>query len=513
MESLLSVVIHGALMLPLYIVLLFSYRIYFHPLRDYPGPWIAKLSDVYAGYHALAMQLHLVTFLDLKKYGPVLRHGPNKLVFSSAEALQDIYNNERVTKSHVYKLTITAGKPSIFNALNKQTHREKRKLIGQAITDKAMRSFEPTMVEEIDIFLGQLLQAARGSMPVNMTDLTKRLGADVVGQLAFGYALNMQTDPTNRFVLRGLAVGSYQNNSFMQIPMLKRLGLHNLLMLAGYSQRKKYKKLLQQMILARLSQDKHARNDLYSFVVDHLDDPSTRVTTSELWSEALFFFPAGGDTATTAMSSLFFYLSRNRDAYEKLATEIRNTFAHITDVRGGSKLASCRYLRACIDEALRMSPPVGSTLWREPYPEEKGKPFIVDGHVIPPGTQVGVSIYALHHDEKYFSDPFKFNPDRWLVDDHSALSRMHSAFSPFSIGPRGCAGKSMAYLEVSLVIARTLMRFDFEVAPGKDGRLGAGQAGRSWGRHRPDEFQCYDTFGSRHTGPNLIFRERQVLDT
>ncbi|KAI0388253.1 cytochrome P450 [Xylariaceae sp. FL0594] len=512
MEGLLAIAKYGALFLPLSIVLLLCYRIYFHPLRSYPGPLIAKLSDVYAGYHALAMRLHLVTFLDLKKYGPVIRHGPNKLVFSSAEALHDIYNNERVTKSHVYELTMSSGKPSIFSALDRQVHREKRRFIGQAINDRAMRSFEPTMVEEIDIFLGQLLQAARGSTSVNMTDLTKRLGADIVGHLAFGYALNMQTDPTNRFVLRGLAIGSYQNNSFMQFPLLKKLGLHNLLVLAGYSQRKKYKQLLQQMIMARLSQDKHAKNDLYSFVVDHLEDPSNRITTSELWSEALFFFPAGGDTATTAMSSLFFYLSRSCDAYGKLAREIRHTFAHLADVRGGPTLASCRYLRACIDEALRMSPPVASTLWRELYPDERGKTFIVDGHVIPPGTQVGVSIYALHHDERYFSDPFTFHPERWLVDDPAALSRMHSAFTPFSLGPRSCAGKSMAYLEVSLVMARTLMRFDFETAPGKDGDVGGGHAGGNWGRHRPDEFQCFDTFGSRHTGPNLVFRERQVQD-
>ncbi|KAI1355100.1 cytochrome P450 [Xylaria sp. FL0043] len=499
-----------ALILLPYFAFAIGYRIFLHPLRSYPGPVLAKISDVYAGRHAIAMQLHLRTFLDLKNYGPVIRLGPNKLVFSSAEALRDIYNNERVTKSHVYKLTITSGKPSIFNALDKRVHRDKRRLIGQAITDKAMRSFEPTMLEQINIFIDQLLLAAQKSSPVNMTDVTKRLGADIVGHLAFGYALNMQTDPTYRFVLRGLAVGSYQNNSFMQFPMLKRLGLHNLLLLAGFSKRMKYKQMLQKMITSRLAQEKHARSDLYSFVADHLDDPANGVTTSELWSEALFFFPAGGDTTTTAMSALFFYLSRNREAYKRLATEIRETFASDADIRGGTKLAGCRYLRACIDEALRISPPVAGTLWRELYPDEQGKPFVVDGHVIPSGTQVGVSIYALHHNEKYFSDPFTFRPERWLIEDQTTLSRMHSAFSPFSLGPRGCAGKAMAYLEASLVTAKTIWRFDFEAAPGKQGEVGAGRLGSKGGRDRPDEFQLYDTFGARHDGPNLVFSVRDL---
>lgn len=373
-----------------------------------------------------------------------------------------------------------------------------------------MRSFEPTMLEQVNIFIDQLLLASQQPVPVNMTDVTKRLGADVVGHLAFGYALNMQTDPSNRLVLQGLAIGTYRNNSLMQVPAVKKLGLGNLFLLAGYLKRMKYMQMLQEMITSRLSQEKHARSDLYSFVADHLDDPSNGVTTSELWSEALFFFPAGGDTTTTAMSSLFFYLSRNRHVYDRLAAEIRQTFANDSEIRGGASLASCRYLRACIDEALRISPPVSGTLWRELYPEEQGKPFIVDGRIIPPGTQVGVSIYALHHNEEYFSDPFAFCPERWLVENKSTLSRMHSAFGPFSLGPRGCAGKAMAYLEASLVIAKTIWRFDFEAAPGKEGELGAGIPGSGGGRDRPDEFQLYDTFGSRHDGPTLVFRVRDL---
>ncbi|KAI1824076.1 cytochrome P450 [Xylaria intraflava] len=511
---------YAALILLPYFGLVVAYRLFFHPLRAYPGPVLAIISDVYTGFYALRMRLHLVTYHDLKSYGPVVRHGPNKLVFSSPNALQDIYNNDRVTKSHVYELTIASGKPSIFNAIDRQKHREKRKLIGQAITEKAMRSFEPTMSEQIDIFIEQIRLASTPTLspsgvarPINMTDLTKRLGADIVGHLAFGYALNMQTDPTYRFMLGGLAVGSYQNNSFMQFPMLKKLGLHTLVpLVAGFASRMKYKNMLQNMITSRLSQEKHSKNDLYSFVVDHLDVDGSKggVKASELWSEALFFFPAGGDTTTTAMSSLFFYLAHYKSVYDKLATEIRETFDSDASIRGGPKLASCRYLRACIEEAMRISPPVAGTLWRELYTDEKSKgPWIIDGHVIPPGTQVGVSTYALHHDDRYFDEPFIFRPERWLTEDREALSRMTAAFNPFSTGSRACAGKAMAYLEASLVMAKTLWHFDFALAPGTPGQVG--MANRSVGnRDRPPEFQLHDTFGSRHDGPNLVFHPRDL---
>ncbi|KAI1130913.1 cytochrome P450 [Nemania abortiva] len=514
-----TLVKYAALILIPYLAFVFGYQLFLHPLRAYPGPVLARFSDLYAGFYALGMTQHLVTYRDLRKYGPVIRHGPNRLVFSSLKAFQDIYNNERVTKSHVYKLTIASGKPSIFNSIDRQKHRERRKLVGKSITDKAMRAFEPTMLEQIDIFIEQIRLAlssksgSKGPQHVNMTDLTGRLGADIVGHLAFGYAMNTQTDLTNRFVLRALAVGSYLNNVYMQLPMLKKLGLDNLLiLLSSFGSRTKYKNLLQKMIKERRSQESHAKNDLYSFIVDHLDHDGSKngIKTSEMWSEALFFFPAGGDTTKTALSALFFYLAHHRDVYDKLAAEIRQTFEDEASIRGGPLLASCRYLRACIDEALRMSPPVSGTLWRELYSSELDKgPFIVDGHVIPPGTQVGVSFYALHHDEKYFDDPFTFRPDRWLTEDRDALNRMNSAFNPFSIGARGCAGKAMAYLETSLVLAKTIWRFDFKLAPGKLGQVGmAGE--NDGGKDSLVEFQIYDSFSSRHDGPNLVFHTREL---
>lgn len=91
-----------------------------------------------------------------------------------------------MTKSHVYNLTITPGKPSTFNTIDKRKHRVKRKVVGQAVNDKAMRAFEPTMLEQVDIFIEQLLASAHDCSPVNMTERCKWLGMDIVGLLAFG---------------------------------------------------------------------------------------------------------------------------------------------------------------------------------------------------------------------------------------------------------------------------------------------------------------------------------------
>lgn len=206
----------------------------------------------------------------------------------------------------------------------------------------------------------------------------------------------------------------------------------------------------------------------------------------------------GGDTTSTLLTATFFYLSRYPRIYERLAHEIRSHFTDGMAIKSGEKLSECTYLRACLDEALRMNPPIGSTPWRELPADANTDPILIDGHLVPPGTHIGVNIYTLHHKETYFPEPFVFKPERWLPEE-SQLSPeqtklMHYAFSPFSIGARACAGKSMVYLEASLVLAKTLWYFDFEIPTSVGGT--------------DIVFRTGDVVNSTHTGPELRFRTR-----
>lgn len=219
------------------------------------------------------------------------------------------------------------------------------------------------------------------------------------------------------------------------------------------------------------------------------------------------------------MSGIFFYLSRNVDAYTRLASEIRTTFTLGKDIVQGPQLNGCKYLRAVIEETMRMSPSTVGHAWREQDSASvaAGEAFIVDGHLIPPGTQVAVSQYSIQHNEAYFPDSFKFKPERWLTPEDSdqdpnvknTPTANRGAFIPFSIGDRACAGKPMAWLEMRLAIAKTLWYFDFEQAPGEAGKLGGGREGSTEeGRGRVDEFQLFDSIVLDHHGPNLIFKPR-----
>lgn len=102
-----------------------------------------------------------------------------------------------------------------------------------------------------------------------------------------------------------------------------------------------------------------------------------------------------------------------------------------------------------------------------------------------------------------------FQPERWFDGSGSGGQKLpNEAFAAFSIGVRACAGKALAYREVSLVVAQLVWYFDFEAAPGELGAVGGGTIGDKTGKGNPGEYQIKDSFSSQTDGPWLMFRER-----
>jgi len=209
------------------------------------------------------------------------------------------------------------------------------------------------------------------------------------------------------------------------------------------------------------------------------------------------------------MAATLFYLVRNPDALAKATAEIRSKFDNVEEISQGPKLTSCTYLRACCDEAMRMSPSVGGLLPREVLAGGTS----VDGEHIPEGIVLGVPHYTIHHNASYYPEPYKYKPERWIagsepgVTEHS-VSVAQSAFCPFSIGPRGCIGKGLAYIEMSITLARVLFLYDLRRAVGVEDPAEGGKPGAEWGRHRKEEMQLFDTFTSLKDGPMIEFRKR-----
>ena len=250
------------------------------------------------------------------------------------------------------------------------------------------------------------------------------------------------------------------------------------------------------------------RKDFFYHLLNAKDsETGNGFSMDELWGESNLLIIAGSDTTSTALSGTFFYLAHNPTAMQNVCKEIRETFTDVEEIVTGPKLSGCSFLRACIDETMRMTPPVAGALPRQVLPGG----MEIDGRHIPAGVDVGVPIYAIHHNPDCFPRPFDYLPERWLSDPaanplHARLPDAQSAFNPFSIGPRGCIGKGLAYVELTVTIARVLFLYDLRLTPGSS--LGAGSQDLEGGRNRDKEYQIQDVFASKKDGPMLQSRVR-----
>jgi cytochrome P450 len=178
------------------------------------------------------------------------------------------------------------------------------------------------------------------------------------------------------------------------------------------------------------------RPDLWTKILEKgaPNDP-TGLSLGEHHSLAALFMLAGTETTATALSGTSYHLMMNPDKLNLLTQEIRSAFTSIEDMNLES-LARQKYLMACLQEGLRMYPPVPSEL---PRVVPAGGATIC-GEWIPGGTSLGVHHLSTYRNEQLFRKPYEFHPERWLGDPEFKDDQL-DALEPFSVGPRNCLGK------------------------------------------------------------------------
>jgi len=206
--------------------------------------------------------------------------------------------------------------------------------------------------------------------------------------------------------------------------------------------------------------DHNHRNDLLSMFIDYKnEDGALQYTDVELRDHILNFVVAGRDTTAQTLTWLFYELSRNPQVEAKLREEVNRLFS--SQRPDYDSVKHTPYLKAVIDETLRLWPPVPGDF----------KHALKDD-VLPSGTKVpgGVNIvwcqWVMSRIPLYWDDPLVFRPERWLGDSKIAPPNgNHPPFIPFQYGPRTCLGLQMAYLEVKLITVMIMQRFSMRHDP------------------------------------------------
>ena len=195
-------------------------------------------------------------------------------------------------------------------------------------------------------------------------------------------------------------------------------------------------------------------NDLLQLLLDSLDEETgAQMNDQQIRDEAITMFAAGHETSATGLSWLLLELARQPEIVARIRKE-----AEIFDtVPSFDQLLKLSYTRQVIEEGMRLYPPAW-TMTRESLDVDE-----VDGQIIPKGISVFMSIYELHRNPNIWQNPLVFDPENFSAEN--VKNRAKFNYLPFGAGPRLCIGQQFAMMEMQLILASLIKRFDFEIDP------------------------------------------------
>ncbi|GFR73654.1 cytochrome P450 3A24 [Elysia marginata] len=171
--------------------------------------------------------------------------------------------------------------------------------------------------------------------------------------------------------------------------------------------------------------------------------------------QALLFILAGYDTVSNVLAFTLFLLANHPDhqrlVQEELDSKLSNSGQEDT-VPNYEAVQNLPYLDQCINETMRLFPP-GIVLDRVCTEE-----ITLHGINFPKGMPVVLPIYAIQMDPDIWEEPKEFKPERFSPEAREA--RHQCSFFPWGHGPRNCIGMRLGQLELKIVLATVLSRFN-----------------------------------------------------
>ncbi|KAL1642635.1 hypothetical protein SLS58_005406 [Diplodia intermedia] len=433
------------------------YRGWFHRLRRFPGPGLARFSKLYAvAVSARRVQWHRELEGWHGVYGDVVRTGPRELSIARAEAVAPL---AACRKSTLYALSDwNDDRLGLIETRSLADHRQRRKPWETALSTKALAQYDPELQSTIGIFLDAIATAGEGgAKAVNVTDWIAYLAYDLMGVVGFGRDFGqLRGGGVEHWAVRALRAQQLFIGVLKPVPWL----------------------------LNALSKIPGADGPVRPFM---------------------------SDTTSNTLINALYYLSRHPRHWRALQASLAALFpggpASFTYARLAAGLADVPLLDAVINETMRLKPATPGGNPRVTPPEglrialDDDEPLVVGGGgeqqpsrrrgeegspegnrekvlVIPGNTDVHISPYVLQRSPRYFACPNDFVPERWIDDDDDDSAAQGGrpelvrdarkrgdggasrAFFPFQVGQYACAGKALAMWEMRSVLARVALRFD-----------------------------------------------------
>ncbi|XP_009081267.1 PREDICTED: cholesterol 24-hydroxylase, partial [Acanthisitta chloris] len=404
-----------------------------------------------------------------EKYGTVVRlnafHRVTLMVVSPEGVKEFLmspqYPKDRLVYDRLFSLF---GERFLGNGLvtvcNHENWHKQRRIMDPAFSRTYLIGLMETFNEKAEELMEKLEEKADGKTEFSMLSMMSRVTMDIIAKVAFGLELNALSDDQTplphavTMVLEGMTKA--------RIPLIRFMpGKQKLIKEARESVRllrSVGKKCIDQRREA-MQNGKEATLDILTQILkgDALEE--TRDDES-LLDNFLTFFVAGHETTANQLAFTVMAVAQHPEILERVQAEVDDVLGAKRDI-DYEDLGKLTYLSQVLKESLRLYPPVPGTIRR------LKKDHIIDGIRIPANTSLVFSTYIMGRMERFFKDPFTFNPDRFSKD----APKPYYCYFPFSLGPRSCIGQVFAQMEAKVVMAKLLQRFEFQLVPGQSFKL------------------------------------------
>ncbi|GFF97057.1 putative Cytochrome P450 monooxygenase [Aspergillus lentulus] len=445
---------------------IFVYRIWLHPLRDFPGPFMAKATGFWSLWKNLP---HYGFYKDVRslheQYGDFVRIRPREISICNIDALQSIHSyRSPCIKGPFYD--ILPGR-SLQSTRDKASHAKRRRVwdmgftargnIALSITHlKALRAYEPQIKKHCLSLVGQL--SKRTEAAVEITQWFHFFSFDVMGDLVFGAPFHMIENGKPHFIRRKFEVMITTVSSLVCVPWLFIL-LQQVPVVAYL--RAKWVAWCALQIDER-KKVRYLRKDLFSYLLGEgvSQQRLPRLSDIDMVLDSELAIGAGSETVSFTLSAVIYLLARNPEKAMLLYAEINSILPSPNDL-SHEKISHAPYLNGCINEALRLYPAVLNGVQRI---VPAGGAMIAN-RWIPGDTFVSTPTYSIHRGKphsRYFIQPDEFIPERWTSRPELIISK--NAFNPFLSGSYSCVGKDLALMEIRMLIAVFVSSFSFRLA-------------------------------------------------
>ncbi|KAJ9658389.1 hypothetical protein H2201_007829 [Coniosporium apollinis] len=428
---------------------------------------------------------------ELHRKHPVIRTGPNSLSYGDVRAIKDIYgHNTKCTKDDAYVLT--AGTHfHLADVIDKGDHARKRKVLSSAYAIKNLENWEHKVADKTERLIAQFDRRCTAPLPAghNPTpeDLTVDYRAwtnfftlDAIADIGLSERLSFLDQGSDRCLAQRGDGSTYEVNfrdclyetahkqslllwNYDWYPVINRLT--NIIPFYGRMGRlaRDWDGVVLRRATERLKryQAGEKLDDFFQALMEDKNAHPNNLEWGEIVAEVGIMLNAGSATTAIAMANVMHQLLKpeHRRILQQLREEIDAVLDDDDIIAPYDKVKHLPYLRACLDESLRLFPPTPQGLGRK-IPTEG---MYVLGDFIPGGTSVSVSAYVAHRQESAFPQGDKFIPERWLGEQGKALQPY---FLAFSAGARGCIGRNISYLEQMVLLASLLHRYEFALPRG-----------------------------------------------